>query len=174
MSRFPLRLLSLAALALPAAAYAEPAPATQCGAPQAPTGALAPWTTPEPLKAASEAARLPEATLTAGQAARLTLPRTPEVRYPLRPEKPGGSVSYGGLVGLTITEPGTFRVALDSAAWIDMVKDGEAVASIRHGHGPDCTGIRKMVDFPLQPGSYTLQIAANGAPELRLLVARLP
>lgn len=117
---------------------------------------------------------MPEATLAAGQAAHLTLLRTPEVRYPLRPEKPGGSVSYGGLVGLTITEPGTFRVALDSAAWIDMVKDGKAIASTRHGHGPACTGIRKMVDFPLQPGSYTLQIAANGAPELQLLVARLP
>jgi hypothetical protein len=174
VSRFPLRLLSLAALALPAVAHAEPAPATQCGKSQAPTGALAPWTAPEPLKAAGEAAQLPQAALAAGQAVRLTLLRTSDIRYPLRPEKPGGSVSYGGLIGLTITEPGTFRVALDSAAWIDMVKDGEAIASTRHGHGPDCTGIRKMVDFPLQPGSYTLQIAANGAPELHLLVARLP
>jgi hypothetical protein len=31
-----------------------------------------------------------------------------------------------------------------------------------------------MVDFPLKPGRYTLQIAANGTPDLSLMVARLP
>jgi hypothetical protein len=31
-----------------------------------------------------------------------------------------------------------------------------------------------MVDFPLTPGSYVLQIAANGQPQMRILAARLP
>ncbi len=65
-------------------------------------------------------------------------------------------------------------MALGSGAWIDILKGGKAVASTAHGHGPDCTGIRKMVDFPLTPGRYTLQIAANGEAALPLLVARLP
>lgn len=43
-----------------------------------------------------------------------------------------------------------------------------------HGHGPHCTGIRKMADFPLTPGTYTLQIAANGQRQMTVLVARLP
>jgi len=109
-----------------------------------------------------------------GQAADGTLVATPEVKYPLRPAKPGGSVSYGGLFGFTVTEAGTYRVALGSGAWIDVVKDGVAIESSAHGHGPDCSEVRKMVDFPLEPGSYTLQVAANGQPSLPLLVTRVP
>jgi hypothetical protein len=100
--------------------------------------------------------------------------RTPDVRYPLRPEKPGGSVSYGGLVQIDVREAGAYRVVLDSAAWIDLVRDEQAVKSTAHGHGPHCTGIRKMVDYPLTPGRYTLQISANGQPQMTVLVARVP
>jgi hypothetical protein len=62
----------------------------------------------------------------AGRAARLTLLQTPEVRYPLRPEKPGGSVSYGGLIQIDVPEAGAYRLALDSAAWIDLVRGEQA------------------------------------------------
>lgn len=145
-----------------------------CTAPMVPTGALAPWADPVALAAANSTARSAGARLAIGQAARVALLQTPAVRYPLRPEKPGGSVSFGGLVRIDVREAGTYRVALDSAAWIDLVREGQAVSSSAHGHGPDCTGIRKMVDFPLTPGRYTLQIAANGAPQATVLVARLP
>lgn len=75
---------------------------------------------------------------------------------------------------IDVHEAGTYRVALDSAAWIDLVRGNQAVKSIAHGRGPDCTGIRKMVDYPLTPGSYTLQISANGQPQMTALLARLP
>ena len=65
-------------------------------------------------------------------------------------------------------------MALGSGAWVDIVKDGKAIESVAHGHGPDCSGIRKMVDFPLEPGNYVLEIAANGQSQLPLLVAHLP
>jgi homogentisate 1,2-dioxygenase len=65
-------------------------------------------------------------------------------------------------------------VALGSGAWIDVLKGKAAMASVAHGHGPDCSGIRKMVDFRLSPGRYTLQIAANGEQTLPLMIARLP
>lgn len=151
----------------------ETAPAA-CTAPIAPTGELAPWANPAPLAAADSEGRTSRARLAIGQAARLTLLQTSEVRYPLRPEKPGGSVSFGGLVRIDVREAGTYRVAVGSAAWIDLVHGRQAVTSSAHGHGPDCTGIRKMVDFPLTPGRYTLQIAANGEPQTTVLVARLP
>jgi hypothetical protein len=48
------------------------------------------------------------------------------------------------------------------------------LTSIAHGHGPDCSGIRKMVDFRLEAGSYVLQIVGNGAPTVRVLVASVP
>lgn len=159
-------------LALATSARADEHPQVACTALAAPTGALAPWASPEAIAAAGDAHRQPA--LAVGQAARVTLLPTPQVHYPLRPEKPGGSVSYGGLIGVAVSQPGTYRVALSSGAWIDLVRDGKAVTSTAHGPGPACTGVRKMVDFPLTPGRYTLQIGANGEARMAVLVARLP
>lgn len=135
---------------------------------------LAGWASPRRATAAGHASDLRSATLVVGSAANAALKPTSEVRYLSRPEKPGGSVSYGGLFAFTVDRAGLYRVALGSGAWVDVLKGRAAVASSAHGHGPDCSGIRKMVDFPLTPGRYTLQIAANGEPELPLMVARLP
>jgi hypothetical protein len=178
MRRIMVRGLALGTLALVAVANqpaeAQEAAAPACAAPVAPTGELAPWTAPSQLQAAGNEADTSHARLPVGQAARLTLLQTPKVRYPLRPEKPGGSVSYGGLLQIDVPKAGTYRVALDSAARIDLVRDEQAVKSTAHGHGPHCTGIRKMVDYPLTAGLYTLQISANGQPQMTALVARLP
>lgn len=135
---------------------------------------LAGWSSRRPIVAADEASGLRTATLEIDSAADATLKSTAEVRYVTRPEKPGGSVSYGGLFNFTIDRAGTYRVALGSGAWIDILKGKALITSTAHGHGPDCSGIRKMVDFPLTPGRYTLQIAANGEPTLPLMIARLP
>ncbi|WP_255326564.1 hypothetical protein [Sphingobium sp. EM0848] len=135
---------------------------------------LASWNQPIPLQAAADRKGAARAALTPGQAVAMTLLPTPSVVYPLRPAKPGGTVSYGGLASFTVKEAGTWRVALGSGAWVDVVKDGKAMESVAHGHGPDCSGIRKMVDYALQPGRYTLQMAANGEDRLALIVTRLP
>nr|WP_246448682.1 hypothetical protein [Novosphingobium flavum] len=144
--------------------------AGSCRSPIAPTGALAAWAAPVPLTAAGDAGAAARVRLVPGRAARLALLPTPHVRFALRPEKPGGSVSRGGLANLTIREAGIYRVALGTAAWIDLVSAGKAVISTAHGMGPKCSGIRKIVDFPLEPGTYTLQIAASGEPQATVLV----
>lgn len=136
--------------------------------------ALAGWAAPGNMNAAANTKGSAAAKLTPGRAVALKLLPTPKVAYPLRPEKPGGSVSYGGLTSFTVAEEGVWRVALSSGAWVDVVKDGTASQSVAHGRGPNCSGIRKMVDYRLTPGTYTLQVAANGADALTLLVARLP
>lgn len=175
-------MLAILPLMLPAGvlAQAESKPAAMgamqhaedCAAPVAPSGELSTWIAAKPFVASGDAAKLTP--LAVGQAADVTLIQTARVKYALRPEKPGGSVSYGGMIAIDVAEAGTYRVALGSGAWIDLIKDGAAVASTAHGHGPACTGVRKAVDFPLTPGRYTLQIAANGDPQVRVLVARLP
>jgi hypothetical protein len=169
---FLVTLTMLLPLAFPDAARADEAPQGACAAQVAPTGELAPWSSPLSLTAGKEMREQPM--LEVGKAANVTLRQTPKVRYPLRPEKPGGSVSYGGLIGVDIAEAGNYRVALGSGAWIDMVKQGQAAATVAHGHGPACTGVRKMVDFALTPGRYTLQLGANGEAHTTVLVARLP
>ena len=126
------------------------------------------------MTAVGTAGKIGQAQLTPGRAVTLALLPTPKVTYPLRPEKPGGSVSYGGLARFTVEQSGTWRVALGTGAWVDVVKDGQAAISIAHGHGPQCSGVRKMVDYDLSPGTYTLQLAANGSDSIGLLVTRLP
>jgi len=122
------------------------------------------WRTPVVRNAAASAADLGKAALPWGQAVKVRLLQTPAVTYPMRPAKPGGSVSYGGLLQLTVKDHGSYRVALDSPAWIDLVSASNApVDSFGHGHGPACTGVRKMVDFVLEPGVYTLEVSATGS-----------
>jgi hypothetical protein len=178
--RARLGLVAAAVVALaPAAASAQmseagPAPAACAAKDAALPPALAPWTQPRAMVSATSAAGLPTVALQAGEAARVSLHGTREVSYPLQPAKPGGSVAHGGLLQVTIPAAGTYRVALSSGAWVDMVRAGQAVASIAHGHGPACSTIRKMVDYPLTPGVYVLQISANAEPEITVLVAKAP
>lgn len=135
---------------------------------------LAGWSSRQPTAAVGKAGDLGAATLNIGTGVDATLKSTGAVQYVVRPEKPGGSVSYGGLFNFTVPRTGTYRVALGSGAWIDVLKGKTALPSTAHGHGPDCSGIRKMVDFPLTPGRYTLQVAANGEPTLPIMIVQLP
>lgn len=169
------RFLSFACVAL--LSLGGPAIAQQ---PQCPGGAqpipaeLAGWAHRASITAAADAKGLAAARLVPGKGANAVLRRTSTIDYVVRPEKPGGSVSYGGLFAFSVPAAGTYRIALSSGAWIDVLKAKKAVESTAHGHGPDCSDIRKMVDFPLAKGDYVLQIAANGTPDLSLLVTRLP
>lgn len=122
----------------------------------------------------AEEKSLSSADIGVGTAAKVALLPTPAVHYIVAPEKPGGTVSKGGLVRFSIEKAGTYRVALGSGAWIDLLEEGKPIASVAHGHGPACSGIRKMVDFPLQAGPHILQIAANGASDVTVMVTQAP
>lgn len=170
--RTVLPLLGMVCLAGPAHARMEQAPST-CAVPAELPAPLASWRNPAALKGATDRKGAARSVLEPGKTVTMALSPTPKIDYPVRPAKPGGSVSFGGLAGFTVREAGTWRVALGSGAWVDVVKDGKAAPSVAHGHGPDCSGIRKMVDYELQPGSYTLQISANGEDRLTVLVTPL-
>ncbi|HTU11102.1 MAG TPA: homogentisate 1,2-dioxygenase [Allosphingosinicella sp.] len=75
-------------------------------------------------------------------------------------------------LGLEIEQAGTYGVAIDQGAWIDVTRDGTALRSTAHGHGPACSTIRKIVDFALEPGRYTITLSRTDAPAVRLLVVR--
>ncbi|WP_246524696.1 homogentisate 1,2-dioxygenase [Sphingobium phenoxybenzoativorans] len=153
---------------------ADHAHAAQCAQSAALPPEFTGWAQPVSIDAASNAKGLAAAEINIGQAARANLRNTPEISYLTRPEKPGGSVSHGGLFRFTVKEAGTYRVALGSGAWIDVLEGKSAIQSTAHGHGPECSGIRKMVDFPLKPGRHVLQIAANGDAALPLMIIRMP
>ena len=170
----PIFLLSMAIALAAMQTPSTPAPVT-CPATPAPLpAALSGWAAPKPLAAAKTIEAASGTLLKIGEAADLALSPTPEVSYGLRPERPGGSVSHGGMATIAVETEGTYRVAIDSPAWLDVVADGKSLESVGHGHGPDCSGIRKMVDFKLTPGRYLLQIVGNGSPKLRVLVTSVP
>lgn len=165
--------LGLALIAAPwpvMAQAANPMPEIPCPAAIAASGPWAPWTAPTTVAAGLTENAAP--VLTPGHAVAATLVSTPQVTYALPPQKPGGPSSHGGLLALRIDTAGTYRIALSSATWIDVVRDGQPVFSIAHGHGPDCTGIHKIVDFALQPGRYLVQLSASAAPTVEVLVIR--
>lgn len=136
--------------------------------------ALAAWADKSSVDAASNAAGLNAAGLTPGKAATVSLRHTRDVQYVIQPEKPGGSVAYGGLLSLDVKRAATYQVNLNSGAWIDVLKDGAAVMSGAHAPGPACSGIRKTVQFPLQAGRYVIQLSANADPTIAVMVSAVP
>lgn len=158
-----------------AAAQPVPDAATPaCAAPAALPAGMGGWVERAAITAAGSAQTLPEAVLTPGKAVNAALLKTADVTYPLPPQKPGGAATYGGLFGFTVTAPGIYRVALDTAAWIDVVTDAKPVIASAHGHGPACSDIGKMVDFPLAAGPHSLQIAGAAKAAIAVMVTRLP
>ena len=149
-------------------------PAASCAAMDVKLPAdYASWTAKGVATSARSVADLAKAELAIGKTFRATLLPTPGVDYPTQPEKPGGSVSKGGLFSVKVATAGTYFIALGGGAWIDLIdKDGKAAESVAHGHGPDCSTIRKVVDFRLSPGAYTLQVSSYTAETLDVLVGK--
>jgi hypothetical protein len=167
-------ILTAALLASGAAGAQEMQAAPKCMEVVAPPPALAGWTSKTDITSASKADGLAQAALTIDHGANVTLHPTREVSYVAQPDKPGGSVASGGLLAVSIATAGTYQVNLSSGAWIVLLQDGKAVLSTAHAPGPACTGIRKTVQFPLQPGRYVLQLSANADPTIHVMVSRVP
>lgn len=89
----------------------------------------------------------------------LALHRFESLRYAVGPARAANPFRFGGMVPVVVDRPGRLVIALSEAAWIDVVRDGSFVTSVAHGHGPACSGIRKMIEFDVTPGRYLLQIS---------------
>jgi hypothetical protein len=106
-----------------------------------------------------------------GKTVGLMLQPIAAVKFPLPPERPPATGSFGGVYRVAIATVGTYRVALQSGAWIDLVRDGKSLMPVAHAEGAACSGIRKIVDFALQPGVYTLQLSGAKAARMTVLIA---
>jgi hypothetical protein len=163
--------LSAALAAAPALAQRpNTVPPDTCAAKAPPPADMAAWSSPTPLPAARSEANLP--VLPVGKAVQASFAPVAEVKYRVPPEKADGPATFGGLYGLTISEPGVYRVAASAAPWMDVFAGTTPVKTARFGHGPECTGIGKMVEFPLQPGTYLVQFSASLQPTTEILVIK--
>ena len=93
-------------------------------------------------------------------AARTALPlhKFESLSYGIAPERKPDVYKFGGMIPIEVKKAGRLIVALDAGAWIDLVQGGAVVKSVTHGHGPACSGIRKMVEYDVTQGRYQLQI----------------
>jgi len=173
MSR-PWSIALLTATLLTSSAFAAEK-ADECGGrTAAPPPEIAAWGAPSPTALTMARAPVSVPALVPGVAVELVLGGEAGMRFASAPGKPGNASSFAGLVALDVTKAGVWRVALGKAAWVDVVRDGVSVASTGHGHGPACTGIRKIVDFPLEPGRYVIQLSAAPADRITALVLPPP
>lgn len=148
-----------------AAAPAKKAPAAACPAKPALPPELAGWTRNSSNKTIYAYGDARQSDWPALGAARtgLSLHKYESLKYWVAPDRTPDVFKYGGMVPIEIKKDGRLIVALDGGAWIDLVRDGVKLKSVTHGHGPDCSGIRKMVEFDVTQGRYLLQIV--NAPE---------
>lgn len=131
------------------------------------------WKSLSYINAAKNRDELPNAMLILNKASFVGLHNTPKIEYITRPDKEGGTVSFGGIFQIKIEENGIYRVALGNASWIDLSKEGKLIQSIAHNRGEENSGIRKMVDYPLEIGTYTLQLSAGGDSTTALLITKV-
>jgi hypothetical protein len=151
---------SLFAVLLLQAAPATAAPV--CTATVAPPAGLEAWST---------APGMTGDVIAPGKNVALTLEPVDSVTFPLPLERKPAAGTFGGVYHVTIATAGTYRVALQNGAWVDLVRDGESLTSVAHMEGAPCSGIRKIVDFALQPGTYIVQLSGAKSAQMRILIA---
>lgn len=148
----------LYALLLAQAAAAQPQPA--CPA------------TPAPLPADLAGWRESGADLSSGKAVTLATvdPRVALVRDVPPPGRPGNMV----VASFRVATAGSYGIALDQRGWIDLYAAGSTTSlkSVKHGHGPACSGIRKIVRFDLTPGDYRVVIGELEGANAKLMLVR--
>jgi hypothetical protein len=145
-----------------------------CAAPRPVPAAYGGWADGRAIEAATGVEGQAGAPLALGQGAEVRLRPDGQVTYVTLPKGAGEAASYGGLAQVTIAQAGIYRMALGDFVWVDLVRDGKPTATVRFGHGPECTPIRKIVDFDLRPGTYTLEVSGSKAPSVRLMLLPAP
>ncbi|WP_246616645.1 hypothetical protein [Sphingomonas yunnanensis] len=165
--------LLVAAAPIAQAPEAEPTTDQRCAVSRPPLPAgLTGWSRRAPLAAGTSTRSAP--VIVVGHGADLRLAPADQVTPAVTPQREPDTGETAGLALFQVAHPGTYRVALGDAAWIDVVRAGRALTASAHSHGPACTGIRKMVDFRLEPGRYVLQLSGTKAASLPVMIARAP
>jgi hypothetical protein len=86
------------------------------------------------------------------------------------PRQPGRMA----LATFRVKVAGTYGVALGAKGWIDLYRVGNRtpLTSVKHGHGPDCSGVRRIVRFTLTPGEYRVVVGGLEGATAKLLLVR--
>ena len=154
----------LLALLLAAAPVADPV----CAAPVPLAEPWTSWTQSGQARAGAQALGAPALIL--GKPVVATLTPIVHVQFAAPPAK-GAAEGFGGVFTLSLKQAARVGIGLSGPAWVDVVTGTTPVASVDHGHGPDCSGIRKIVWFDLSAGRHLVQVAGSKNAEIRVMAA---
>lgn len=139
----------------------QAAPAPVCTATVAPPAGLTAW---------GAVMGVTMGPLVVGKGAGLALQPVKKVAFAPAPSRAPKPETFGGTYQFNVAAAGTYRIALSAGAWIDVIRDDKPLKSIAHTEGPPCSRIRKIVDFTLAPGRYTLQLSGAQKMPMRVLI----
>jgi hypothetical protein len=125
----------------------------------------------QPLAAGADAAGAPA--VVPDRLYQLRLQPQDSVHYAVPPERqhpvPG---PHGGLVAVTVEQPGRYWIALDQSAWVDVISGNGAIRSGNFQGQAGCNAPHKIVEFTL-PAQARLLLQFSGAGEqLRVTITR--
>ncbi len=115
---------------------------------------------------------LAEVPLDPGQTATVRLSAQRDLIYPIAPPLTQPPANHGAILSVDIDEPGRYHVALGAPGWIEVVRDGKAVAAAGHSHAAAGSGIAKIVDFDLTPGRYLVTLSGMADGEASITINR--
>lgn len=73
---------------------------------------------------------------------------------------------------MTIHKAGTFAIAVDQQAWVDIFPEraGKALHMASESKGPACSSIRKIVRYRLDAGTYRVAVTKVGEKRVKLML----
>lgn len=81
----------------------------------------------------------------------------------------GGSVR----TSVQIRKAGTYGIAIDQPGWVELAPgSGKPLRSVADGRGPQCSTIRKIVRYRLQPGTYRIAVSRLKGNRARMMLVR--
>lgn len=164
-------MIGLALLAIPVAGVAQEAKPA-CPATPVLDAPWQDWANIKPGVAGHQAGDAK--TLLLGSALVASLHSIAHIQYVVKPGKPVAAGTFGGMFRLNLAKPSRVGIALSGAAWLDVVTGTTTAVSLDHGHGPDCSGIRKIVWFDLPRGANLVQIANAPTDSIRIMAIEKP
>ncbi len=81
---------------------------------------------------------------------------------------------HAGILRVEVPREGVWRFSASTGVWVDLIGPAGMVQSTAFGALAPCTSIRKVVEFPLAAGSYTMQLSGNPGPEVRIMLSPKP
>lgn len=128
----------------------------------------------EPVDLATGKAVADAPALTADRLYELELRAQPEVSFVAPPSRIWpAEATYAGLARLTVETAGVYRIALDQAAWIDVVAGGTVLHTRDFQGRPGCNAPHKIVEFALPAGKpLLLEFSASVTPSLKVTLTR--